>query len=58
MAQPLEGPVQTVNRAKLSACIAALQVAPRGQVLGTVTDSTTPPTPVSGTRFPRISPKR
>ena len=57
MAQPLEGPSQTVNRAKLSACIAALQVAPRGQVLRTVTDSTPPP-PVSGTGFPRINPKR
>ena len=39
MAQPLEGEVQTVNRAELSACIAALRVVPRGQALRVVTDS-------------------
>ena len=39
MAQPLEGGVQTVNRAELSACIAALRVVPRGQALRVVTDS-------------------
>ena len=37
--QPLEGVVQTVNRAELSACIAALRVAPRRQALRIVTDS-------------------
>ena len=39
MAQPLEGVVQTVNRAELSTCIAALRVAPRRQALRIVTDS-------------------
>ena len=39
MAQPLEGEVQTVNRAELSACHAALRVVPRGQALRVVTDS-------------------
>ena len=39
MAQPLEGAVQTVNRADFSACIAALRVAPRRQALRIVTDS-------------------
>ena len=37
MAQPLEGEVKTVNRAELSACMAAL--VPRGQALRIVTDS-------------------
>ena len=39
MAQPLEGEVQTVNWAEMSACIAALRVVPRGQPLWVVTDS-------------------
>ena len=36
---PFEGAVQTVNRAELSACIAALRVVPRGQALRVLTDS-------------------
>ena len=39
MAQPLEGEVQTVNRAELFARIASLRVVPRGQALRVVTDS-------------------
>ena len=39
MAEPLEGGLQTVNRAELSACIAALRVVLRGQALRVVTDS-------------------
>ena len=39
-AQPLEGEVQTVNRAELSACIAALWVVLTGQALRVVTEST------------------
>ena len=38
MAQLIEGEVQTVNRAELSACIAALRVVPRGQALPIVTN--------------------
>ena len=39
MAQPLEGGVQMVNRAELSACIAALTVVRRGHALRVMTDS-------------------